>query len=405
MVCVGTRLGVPVLVLCFTLAPSPGHAYIYAHYSNMTSMLFEDLPSLFGSPLPKDGLMGVLVEARPQNACTPIDPPPVSPTPSDPTTNSTTKYIVLIRRYDCNFDIKVLHAQQAGYSAAIVHNMFSNSLLSMGSSNDTIADDIEIPSVFTSYYASQILRSFIIPEKGAFVILKPEFSFPLSYYLIPFTGVVGMIIIVMVVILVVRCVQHRKRLRKNRLSKEQLKKIPTHKFVKGDEYDVCAICLDEYEEGDKLRVLPCSHAYHCKCVDPWLTLTKKTCPVCKQRVTRPNPECSESSDSEEEAGPREVDGEEEGALSEADSERTPLLRSSNPASPSSSSPPPNYASTVASTEAAATVTTSAQCLPHTPQDDEYCSPVEDSDEGTDDEEGHPSDNDTTELIGRGALRV
>ncbi|KAI2664054.1 E3 ubiquitin-protein ligase RNF13 [Labeo rohita] len=388
MVYVGTRLGVLVLVLFCTMVPSPGQAYIYAHHSNMTSMLFEDLPALFGPPLPKDGLMGVLIEARPQNACTPIDPPPVSPTPSDP--NSTTKYIVLIRRYDCNFDIKVFHAQQAGFSAAIVHNMYSNSLLSMGYSNDTIAEGIEIPSVFTSYYASQILRSFIIPEKGAYVILKPEFSFPLSYYLIPFTGVVGMIIIIMVIILYFNnCI-----------------------FFSGDSYDVCAICLDEYEEGDKLRVLPCSHAYHCKCVDPWLTQTKKTCPVCKQRVTRPNPEYSESSDSDGESGPHEADEEEEGATSEADSERTPLLRPSNPASPASSSPPPTYASTVTSEAAATTVTTSAQCLPHTPQPDvpllgydEYYSPIEDSDEGTDDEEGHPSDSDTTELIGRGAVRV
>lgn len=34
------------------------------------------------------------------------------------------------------------------------------------------------------------------------MILKPEFSFPISYYLIPFTAVVGMIIIVMCVVLV-----------------------------------------------------------------------------------------------------------------------------------------------------------------------------------------------------------
>lgn len=362
----------------------------------MTSMLFEDLPALFGAPLPKDGLMGVLVVSRPLNGCTPIDPPPPLPPSYDA---NTTKFIALIRRYDCNFDIKILHAQQAGFDAAIVHNMYSETLLNMNYSNETIADEIEIPSVFTSYYASQILRNFIIPEQGAYVILKPEFAFPLSYYLIPFTGVVGMIIIVMCVVMIIRCVQYRKRMRKNRLSKEQLKRIPTHRFRKGDDYDVCAICLDEYEEGDKLRVLPCSHAYHCKCVDPWLTQTKKTCPVCKQRVTRSNTEHSES-ESEEESGGR---GEEEGTEGEADSERTPLLRPFNPGSPSGS--PGAYS---------ATTTTTAQCLASPAHCDSpilgyegYHSPLEDTDSDSDDagEDRHHTDDDSAQLIGRDRVEI
>ncbi|KAI4880074.1 hypothetical protein NFI96_013382 [Prochilodus magdalenae] len=411
--CLRTPLWVATFALCCMLAPSPGQAFIFAHYRNMTSILLEDLPALFGSPLPKDGVMGLLVESRPQNACTPIEPPPASPTPSDP--NDTIRYIVLIRRYDCNFDIKVLHAQQAGYSAAIVHNMYSNTLLNMNYSNETIADMIDIPSVFTSFYASSILHSYLVPAKGAFVVLKPDFTFPLTYYLIPFTGVVGLIFIVMVIILVVRCVQYRKRLRKNRLTKEQLKKIPIHKFTKGDEYDVCAICLDEYEEGDKLRVLPCSHAYHCKCVDPWLTQTKKTCPVCKQRVTRSNPEYSESSDSDEEAASRGGEDGEGGASGGAESERTPLLRASNPSSPSSNSPPATtYDSTVDTVAATTTVTTSAQCLTRDSpllEYNGYYSPIEGSEEDTeeeeddDDDDGHPTDDDTAQLLGRGAIGV
>ncbi|XP_077449090.1 E3 ubiquitin-protein ligase RNF167 [Stigmatopora argus] len=389
----GWWMGLHLTLLTITLTPT--HAYIYANYRNLT-MMFEDLPALFGSALPKEGMMGVVVVSRPLNGCETIDPPPALPPVYDA---NTTKFIALIRRYDCNFDRKVLHAQQAGYSAAIVHNMYSNALLNMNYSNDTIAEEIDIPSVFTSYYASEALKKLVIPEQGAYVILKPEFVLPLSYYLIPFTGVVGMIILVMFIILVVRCAQHRKRLRKNRLTKEQLKQIPTHRFTKGDDYDVCAICLDEYEEGDKLRILPCSHAYHTKCVDPWLTKTKKTCPVCKQRVTRRNPEHSES-DSEDESGGR---AEEEGTEGEGDSERTPLLRASNQGSLSGSLG-----------AYSATAVTTAQCIPSPTHADSpalsyegYYSPQEDTDSESNEteEERHHVEDDTAQLIGRDTVQI
>ncbi|NWX09773.1 RNF13 ligase, partial [Caloenas nicobarica] len=292
----------------------PVEADILAYNLENGTQTFDDLPARFGYRLPAEGLKGFLINSKPENACEPIAPPPLRD-------NSSSAFIVLIRRLECNFDIKVLNAQRAGYKAAIVHNVDSDDLISMGSNDIEILKKIDIPSVFIGETSANSLKEEFTYEKGGHVVLIPEFSLPLEYYLIPFLIIVGICLILIVIFMITKFVQDRHRARKNRLRKDQLKKIPVHKFKKGkwiilclnrDEYDVCAICLDEYEDGDKLRILPCSHAYHCKCVDPWLTKTKKTCPVCKQKVVPSQGDSDSDTDSSQEEN--EV------------SENTPLLR-------------------------------------------------------------------------------
>ncbi|KAK7266146.1 hypothetical protein RIF29_18786 [Crotalaria pallida] len=49
----------------------------------------------------------------------------------------------------------------------------------------------------------------------------------------------------------------------------------------------CAVCLCEFSDKDKLRLLPmCSHAFHISCIDTWL-LSNSTCPLCRGTLLTP----------------------------------------------------------------------------------------------------------------------
>ena len=70
------------------------------------------------------------------------------------------------------------------------------------------------------------------------------------------------------------------------LAEELLYLVPTGSADADDAVSVCAVCTEQYEVGEELQVLPCSHSFHKDCISPWLGRHSKYCPVCKAEVTR-----------------------------------------------------------------------------------------------------------------------
>lgn len=62
----------------------------------------------------------------------------------------------------------------------------------------------------------------------------------------------------------------------------------------------CSICLECFDEGEQVRVLPCFHRFHPPCIDRWLLDGKAECPICKTSVR--SPAGGEAGEGDEEEG-------------------------------------------------------------------------------------------------------
>uniref|UniRef100_A0A1I8NAP8 Uncharacterized protein n=1 Tax=Musca domestica TaxID=7370 RepID=A0A1I8NAP8_MUSDO len=67
------------------------------------------------------------------------------------------------------------------------------------------------------------------------------------------------------------------------LARNEIDQLPSYKFNpethNGDQTS-CVVCMCDFELRQILRVLPCSHEFHAKCVDKWLR-SNRTCPICR----------------------------------------------------------------------------------------------------------------------------
>uniref|UniRef100_A0A7S3DEG4 RING-type domain-containing protein n=1 Tax=Palpitomonas bilix TaxID=652834 RepID=A0A7S3DEG4_9EUKA len=124
-------------------------------------------------------------------------------------------------------------------------------------------------------------------------------------------GLPGIIVMMMMCILPVAiCVLRAKARERARERERIIESLPSMRFRRDmteDDNPTCCICLDEYEEGTRVRKLKCNHFYHQACIDEWLKKNLE-CPLCKARVGPDSGDSDGRREREESDGQRQREG-------------------------------------------------------------------------------------------------
>ncbi|XP_043713355.1 receptor homology region, transmembrane domain- and RING domain-containing protein 2-like [Telopea speciosissima] len=249
---------------------------------NNVTLSFDDQEANFAPTVKESGEFGSLYVAEPLNACLPL-------------TNKVDKgkganaSFVLIIRGGCTFEEKVRIAQNAGFKAAVIYNNEdSGGLIAMEGSSA----GIKIHAVFISKASGEALKKYAgLPNMELWILTTFENS-AWSIMVVSFVSLLSMSIVLATCFFVRRRYVRREWTQARRvrefhgMSSRLVKAMPSLIFTSVLEDNctsmTCAICLEDYSAGEKLRILPCRHKFHAACVDSWLTTWRTFCPVCKR---------------------------------------------------------------------------------------------------------------------------
>lgn len=246
------------------------------------SASFPDLPAKYARSLNSSGICGALIVADPENACSPL---------LNGVRSNETEQIrfALIARGDCAFQEKILNAQNGGFDAAIVYDDRNRgSLVYMV----VEAEEITTYAVFVSKAAGEFLKENARGDEGECCIFPPYNGrawIVLSIYFVT--------VLVISVFLVIAFLSRRNWLNWQRgngcstsVDTRVVEALPHIEFSSARLSqkrmgETCAICLEDYKDGEIVKILPCQHDFHSGCVDSWLTKWGTFCPVCKLDMT------------------------------------------------------------------------------------------------------------------------
>ncbi|KAI9259086.1 hypothetical protein BY458DRAFT_517723 [Sporodiniella umbellata] len=200
-----------------------------------------------------------------------------------PVNNTIKNWIPLLERGHCSFLTKVQAMQASGAIAVVVGDRNFNGWVTMYAPGDT--SYIRIPSVFVAQYQYKALLKGL-EEQNNTLIIQITGDDLLTWPLLDMLLIVVLSPAVMMLFVYLTWQLRQRQHKHNDMAPSQfVSKLPMYVFKREKATDVdhleCPICLEDYIDGESLRILPCKHEFHSKCVDSWLTAHKKFCPVCK----------------------------------------------------------------------------------------------------------------------------
>lgn len=256
---------VALVALWLVLSPSSADAQV-----NLSSVDFSELPALLGVPLDPQGARSYLLVARPADACLAIESPGPDNNSQDP--------LVLVRPLGCKWERTGRRALRAGTAAASARAEDPGQQL-------RVYDDLEV-TVRCDRPARVLLpHGGPCPDPECHPAVAASWALARALALAAST------------LFVLRQLWPWIRgwgSRGTTVKTQTCQKAQVRTFTRLS--DLCAICLDDYEEGERLKILPCAHAYHCRCIDPWFSrAARRSCPLCKQSVASTHDGSTDSS--------------------------------------------------------------------------------------------------------------
>ncbi|KAK8669758.1 hypothetical protein V6N13_107182 [Hibiscus sabdariffa] len=240
------------------------------------SISFPDLPAKFAR-WNNTGLCGAIEVADPLDACTPLH--------NEFGSNKTdsTRFALIIRG-NCSFEEKIRKAQSGGFSAAIVYDDRDMGNLVYMMVNPK---GIDVLAVFVSKFAGEFLKDHAKGEnEECCIYLGPNVN-PLTVFAICLLSLVVLAVFLVTAFIPPRILSNwrRKNLVKS-VDNKIVDALPRVTFSSAHlshchAGETCAICLEDYKDGEILKFLPCQHDFHSSCVESWLTKWGTFCPVCK----------------------------------------------------------------------------------------------------------------------------